>query len=280
MREMSEILRTAFNRALRRENRRAAPRRGRLERLAEFESTILGNTRQVVAYLPPGYDDQDERRYPVLYVQDGQNLFEADRSFIKGQHWRLGDAAEEAIAARTARPMIIVGIDNAGAARVHEYTPTRDEKRNAGGRAAEYGRMLTEELKPLIDARYRTIPDATAIGGSSMGALLALVLALREPHIFRGAAVMSPSVWWDDRALLREVDSAGAGVDRPRIWLDIGGREGREALTDARLLRDRLAARGWNQADLRFHVDRRGDHSERSWAIRARPMLEFLFPPE
>ncbi|HET7710419.1 MAG TPA: alpha/beta hydrolase-fold protein [Thermoanaerobaculia bacterium] len=276
---MSEVLRSAFRRALRRDNRRAAPRRGRLDRIDSFESAILGNSRKITVYLPPGYDDRDDRRYPVLYMQDGQNLFDPERAFIRGNHWRLGEAADDAIGERTASPMIIVGIDNAGIARVEEYTPTRDEKRNAGGRANDYGRMLIEELIPLIDRRYRTLPHETSIGGSSLGGLLSLFLVLRHPHLFRAGAVMSPSVWWDGRAILSEVDSSVQG-ERPRIWLDTGGKEGREALTDTRLLRERLMARGWNDETLRYVEDRRGDHSERAWAGRARPMLEFLFPPE
>ena len=124
-----------------------------------FTSAILGNSRQVTIYLPPGYDEQDER-YPVLYVQDGQNVFDPERAFIRGQHWRLREAADAAAAARTAMPAIIVGIDNAGSARIDEYTATVDEKRSTGGRGDDYLRMLVDELKPLVDGRYRTRTDA------------------------------------------------------------------------------------------------------------------------
>ena len=88
---------------------------------------------------------------------------------------------------------------------------------------------------------------------------------------------MSPSVWWDSRVILGEVDAFTG--PRPRVWLDVGGREGAEALRDVRALRDRLRAHGWDDRRLRFYEDRRGDHSERAWARRARMMLEFLFPP-
>jgi len=231
MRDMSDTLRTTFRRVFRLENRRAAVRPGRLDRIPAFESRILGNARDVTVYLPPGYDDRNDRRYPVLYMQDGQNLFEAHRAFIPGQHWRLSEAADEAIGARTAEPMIIVGIDNAGPSRIDEYAPTHDPKKKGGGRADDYARFLLEELKPQIDARYRTLPDGhhTAVGGSSLGGLLAMHIAAKYPDAFSRIAVMSPSVWWNDRVILREVDEF-AGPHRPRVWLDIGGREGAEAV--------------------------------------------------
>lgn len=269
--------RLALKRAFRLENRRTTIRKGRLDTL-QFASTVFGNTRQVTIYLPAGYDEHPELRYPVLYMSDGQNLFEAGRSFIPGQYWRLGEAADTLIGERKTRAMIIVGVDNTGAGRINEYTPSRDPKHKAGGRAGDYATMLLEELKPLIDETYRTLPDraGTAVGGSSLGGLLALHLALTHPNAFSAAAVMSPSVWWDNRVILDELDRFTGR--RPRIWLDTGGREGFEALKDVRALRDKLRSKGWGQGELKYHEDRRADHSERAWAARAPMMLEFLFP--
>ena len=277
---MSEALRATFRRVLRLENRRAAIRPGRLERIHGFESNILGNKRDVTIYLPPNYDERQDQRYPVLYMQDGQNLFDAERAFIPGQHWQLKEAADAAIGERTASPMIIVGIDNAGIARADEYTPVRSEKHKAGGRADDYTRMIVEELKPVIDERFRTLPDAasTGIAGSSLGGLVSLHAALTRPEVFGRVASMSPSVWWADRAILKTVD-AYRGPALPRLWTDIGGREGMEALHDARALRDRITAKGWRDDRFRYYEDRRADHSERAWQRRVRSVLEFLFPP-
>jgi predicted alpha/beta superfamily hydrolase len=251
MRPMRVTLREAFARML--PNRRRALRRGTLERFP-FDD------RQITVYLPPGHGD---REYPVLYMQDGQNLFDDERSFAR-HSWRLHEAADAAIGARTAAPMIIAGIDHAGEARIDEYTTD------------DYGRMLLEQIKPVIDGKYRI--RGTAIGGSSLGGLVSLRLGLRHPEVFTSLAVMSPSVWWNDRVVLTEVD-AFVGP-RPRIWLDIGWREGRRALDDARLLRERLRANGWTDANLRYYEDRRGDHSEWAWGRRAKMMLEFLFAPD
>jgi len=175
--------------------------------------------------------------------------------------------------------MIIAGIDNTNT-RIDEYTPTHDAARNAGGKADDYARMIIEELKPVIDAGYRTLPGAadTALGGSSLGGLATLYIGLTHPAVFGHLAVMSPSVWWDNRAILTTLDHFSS-PRRPRIWLDFGGREGVEGMTDARLLRDRLRSKGWtNEADFRYFEDRRADHSERAWAKRVPDVLEFLFP--
>ena len=277
--DKSGTLRSAFRRVLQFENKRAAIRPGRLERIAGFESAILGGPRHLTVYLPAGYDEKPERRYPVLYMQDGQNLFDAERAYVPGQHWRVAEAADAAIGERTASAMIIVGVDHAGVARMDEYTPVRDAKHDGGGRADDYGRMLAEELKPMIDARFRTIADRehTAIAGSSLGGLVSLYLLLTRGDLFGRGAAMSPSIWWGNRAVLATLENFAG--EPPRLWLDIGGREGLEALQDARAARDRIARKGWGDS-FRFYEDRRADHSERAWASRIRRVLEFLFPPE
>ncbi|HEX9160785.1 MAG TPA: alpha/beta hydrolase-fold protein [Thermoanaerobaculia bacterium] len=277
---MRETLRSTFRRAVRFVNRRTAVRAGRLDRIAGFESKILENTRDITIYVPAGYDERGDRRYPVLYMQDGQNLFEAERSFA-GHSWRLREAADDAIGERTASPMIIVGVDNAGTARIDEYAPTHDPIKNGGGRADDYARMLLEELKPLIDSRYRTMTDGetTGIGGSSLGGLVSMHVALAHPEAFGRVAALSPSVWWHDQVILREIDEFRS-ERRPWVWLDAGGREGAEAISGAKALRDRLRARGWTEENLQYHEERRGDHSERAWAGRARKVLEFLYPPQ
>jgi predicted alpha/beta superfamily hydrolase len=276
MREMRDTLRATFSRVLGLENRRGAPRQGRLERIEAFHSKILDNARHITIYLPPGYERGDTA-YPVLYMQDGQNLFDPQRAFIAGQHWRLDEAADRVISERSASPMIIVGIDHGGPERIHEFTPTYDPSRKVGGRAGDYARMLIEELKPLIDSHYRTIPNDTGAGGSSLGGLLALHLGLTRPDVFSRVAVMSPSVWWNNRAILQEFDRFQG--PRPKMWVDVGGREGKDTLRDARTLRDRLQEKGWTRADFAYLEDPRGDHSERAWARRARKVLEFLYPP-
>ena len=274
---MSETLRATFRRVMKLENRRAAVRHGRVERITDFKSAIFGNTREITIHLPAGYDDREDRRYPTLYAQDGQNLVDPHRSFIPGQHWRLTEAADAAIGERTASPMIIVAVDHAGVGRIDEFTPTHDKRHKGSGRADDYARLLIEELKPVIDERFRTLPRDNGVLGSSLGGLVSLHLVLKRRDVFSRAAVMSPSVWWDGKTILRTAEEF-AGPP-PRLWLDIGGREGKEALNDVRLLRDVLLKKEWSKKTFRYYEDRRGDHSERAWARRVRLALEFLFPP-
>ena len=245
-----------------------------------FESNFLHDARNLVVYVPPGYDSEPGRRYPVLYLHDGQNLFEGATAFVPGQDWRVDDTAEALIAAGQVEPLIIVGIYNTGVRRIHEYTPTRDRKHKAGGEADLYGRMLREELKPFIDRTYRTLPDPanTGLGGSSLGGLVTLYLGLQHPDILGKLAVLSPSVWWDGRVILKLVRMTDP---KPRltIWLDIGTREGGNTVRDARALRDELVRAGWQlDADLRYAEIPEAGHNEASWAERVGPFLEYLFP--
>lgn len=246
-----------------------------------FQSRHLPDDHSVIVYLPPGYEESPQRRYPVLYMQDGQNLFDEETAFA-GNEWHVDETAQRLIAEGLIAPLIIVGIWNAGEARVDEYTPTFDSSQEAGGKANLYARMLIEELKPHIDATYRTRPEPehTGIGGSSLGALLALHLALTHPSTFRRVAALSPAIWWDGRILVREVLTL---AERPplRIWLDAGTAEGKEVIDDARLLRDALLARGWRlDHDLRYLESEGAGHDESAWASRMPQVLQYLFPPD
>jgi predicted alpha/beta superfamily hydrolase len=252
-----------------------------LRRHPRFPSSILALERDVVVYLPPGYD-ADDKPCPVLYMHDGQNLFDPETAHVRGQHWRMGETADALIAAGTVPPLIVVGVANTGAARIHEYTPTRDA-RLGGGLAHDYGRFLVEELKPFIDTNYRTRtePECTGLGGSSLGGLVTLHIGLSRPDVFGALAVMSPSVWWDRRVILRTVRAA-----RPkpalRLWVDMGTAEGRRALDDARLLKAALVGSGWVLGrDLHYAEYEGGTHSEQAWAARSGAVLTWLFgqPP-
>lgn len=261
-----------------------APRDGRsltgdVRLLAAFESVVLKNRRDVLVYLPPGYDADAPRRYPVLYLHDGQNVFDSSTSYV-GQEWGVDETAERLIHEGRMAPAIIVAVYHAGVARADEYAPTRDLRKDAGGLADGYTTFLVSELKPYIDREFRTLPDGanTAVGGSSLGGLVTLHLGLRLPRVFGALAVLSPSIWWDRRAMLMRV-AALPGRLPWRIWLDVGTAEGRDTVRNARALRGVLQSKGWVAGeDLRYLEVQGATHSEAAWAARIEDLLLFLFP--
>ncbi len=244
-----------------------------------FHSEILPDDRIISVYLPQQYDSEPERRFPVFYLHDGQNLIDPQTSFVAGHTWRAGSTADQMNWDGKAEPMIMVGIANTGLRRMAEYTPTRDY-RLGGGAGHAYGRLLTEELKPFIDSHFRTIPDAanTGLGGSSLGGLITLYVGLEYPNVFGKLAVLSPSVWWNQRSILGFV-AEYESLPRPRIWLDIGTSEGTRHVRDTELLHRRLVQQGWIQGtELQLLKAPGGVHSEDAWAARFDLVLEFLFP--
>ncbi|MFN2516988.1 MAG: alpha/beta hydrolase, partial [Pyrinomonadaceae bacterium] len=227
-----------------------------------------------------------EKRYPVLYLHDGQNLFDGATSFIPGQEWRIDETAQSLIAAGKIEPIIIVGINNTGKDRVNEYTPMEDAKFKMGGKADLYGRMILEELKPFIDANYRTLKGAkhTGLGGSSLGGLVSLYLGLKYPDVFNRIAVISPSVWFANRQIMHYVEALPK-KPKVRIWMDIGTKEGttpeqsQQNVNDARLLEKALIRKGWKpEKDLRYFEAEGAKHNESAWAARVESILTFLFP--
>ena len=246
-----------------------------------FPSVYLPDKRDIVVYVPPGYDEQPERTYPVLYLQDGQNLFDPRTSFVPGQTWQVREQADEAIRAGEVEPLVIVGIANTGDRRLAEYTHERDWQRG-GGEAAQYGLTLTREILPWIATRYRVRTDreSTGLGGSSLGGLVSLYLGLRYATWFGKLAILSPSVWWNHKSILGYVNEHAPGIwDRPRVWLDVGDKEGKRTVHDAESLFRRLKANHWRAGEsLHFEKVHGGTHDEASWARRVKPMLRFLFP--
>ena len=176
--------------------------------------------------------------------------------------------------------MIIVGVYHAGEKRINEYTPTRDAKNKAGGKAETYLDALVNEFKAFSDEHYRTLtgPQNTGVGGSSLGGLIALYTGLQRPDVFGKVAAMSPSVWWDRRYVVRMMKHM---LLKPRlsVWLDIGTEEGAKTLADVRAMKKALEARGWVEGqDLRYLEVKGAAHDEGAWADRVGDVLTALFP--
>ena len=253
----------------------------RLRQLRGFRSAYLPDERDVLVWLPPVYGNEPERRFPVLYLHDGQNLFDGRTSYVTGRTWRAHATADRLTRERLIEPLILVGINNTGVRRMAEYTPTPDP-RFGGGEGPLYGRLIVDELQPLINESFRTLsePSNTGLAGSSLGGLISLFLGLSYPQAFGKLGVLSPSVWWNHREILARVGAANPNP-RPRIWLDMGMSEGLRHLRDTDLLHHRLASRGWkDERDLRYLRVPGGLHDEDAWARRFPRVLQWLFPPK
>ena len=253
----------------------------RLERY-RFHSAILPDPHErcVGVYLPLAYEAEPDRSFPVFYLHDGQNLFDDRTAYVPGHSWKAQATADRLAEAQEIEPVILVGVANTGLRRMAEYTPTRDFKL-AGGEGHSYGRLLIEELKPLIDRNYRTRPDAasTAIGGSSLGGLISLFLGFEHPDVFGNVAAMSPSIWWNNRSILSFIESPEPPPNL-RIWLDMGMNEGARHLRDTDYLFRVLKRMGWREdVDLAYQRVPDAVHSEDAWAERFHNVLRFLFPP-
>jgi predicted alpha/beta superfamily hydrolase len=242
----------------------------------ELASPQLGGARHILAYLPPSLaasGPETDRRYPVLYFHDGQNVFDEHTSFSGEWH---ADEALEALG-EEGLEAIVVAIPNGGEARMDEYNPWRDSRRRLGGRGDAYLGWLVGHVKPLIDRSFptRTEREATGIVGSSMGGLISLYGLMAFPSVFGLAGVMSPSLGWNEHRVLEMVEEGL--VPESRIHLDAGGREWKGMLPEARRLRDLLIARGF-AADRTLHYveERQGVHRESAWARRLPDALRFL----
>lgn len=246
---------------------------GNVRRLAGVESPQLGNTRDLFVYLPPSYQTSG-RHYPVIYMHDGQNLFDAAMSFAG--EWHVDDTMERL--AGEGVEAIIVGIPNMGPARTDEYSPFRDPKAG-GGKGDAYLSFVVDTVKPLVDARFRTArePSHTGIMGSSMGGLISLYAVLRRPDVFGFAGVMSAAIWFAGGAIVEFARTQPPL--RSRIYLDTGTGEGRAQVRQTRQLARELRARAVRpRLQLRYVEARDAGHNEAAWAARFERAVRWLLP--
>jgi predicted alpha/beta superfamily hydrolase len=254
-------------------------------RLHEFSSRIFHNTRFLRVWLPPGYDDPDNagRHYPVFYLNDGQNLFESATSF-NGVEWQVDETADRLIREGVVPPMIFVGIDNTGRSRMREYMPHRSlHPMIVRIHGTRYPAFLFKEVFPFVARNYRiaTGPENTGLGGSSLGALIALYTVAVRPGVIGRLLLESPSLWASNRQLIWQ----SRGVKRwpERVVLATGtaeaGRRDKDQsmVDDVRELAGILRRAGLNDTRLRLVIDDGAAHHESAWARRFPEALAFLF---
>ena len=258
---------------------------GSLKVYQMLRSPQLKNERDILVCLPPSYS-QSERHYPVIYMQDGQNLFDQEASYAG--EWQVDETM--AVLTKEGLEAIIVGIPNAGRDRLAEYSPFPDMK-HGGGRGDDYLAFVVNTVKPLIDQSFRSRPERehTGIFGSSMGGLISLYAYFRHSQCFGFAGMMSPSVWFARPALSAYLRAAP--FIPGKLYLDVGTQEYSYQLSDRilfrlrsrryvsvmRLLRKLLQEMGYQEGrDLRYVEDKGAGHSEAAWARRLPEALRFL----
>jgi predicted alpha/beta superfamily hydrolase len=256
--------------------------KGDVRVLTGLESPQLNNKRDILVYLPQSYNRSD-LHYPVLYMHDGQNLFDAVTSFAG--EWHVDETMEalglEGIEA------IVVGIPNAGEKRLDEYSPF-DQPRIGGGQGEQYLSFIAETLKPIIDADFRTCPERehTGLIGSSMGAFISIYGFFHYPQTFGMVGVMSPSFWFARGAIYTYVENAPFSPGK--IYLDVGTREhggsrsvlkahSRRYYASVRRMQRILVKKGYRpRRDLLYVEEKWAGHEEQAWARRLPAAIRFL----
>jgi predicted alpha/beta superfamily hydrolase len=254
-------------------------------RIHEFESRIFRNRRFLRVWLPPDYDEASnlDRRYPVFYLNDGQNLFESLSAFA-GVEWQVDESADRLIREGVVPPMIIVGIDNAAKNRIREYMPHRSlQPIRLRVQGSRYPDFLTREVMPFVARNYRLAsgPGNTGLGGSSLGALIALYTAIVRTGLIGRLLLESPSLWAANRQLMRASRRVKNWPDR--VFLACGTAEAgrpdknQSVIDDVREMAGILRRAGFDDKHLRVVIEEGGTHSESAWGRRFPEALTFLF---
>jgi len=259
---------------------------GRYERRYKaFHSAALGNDRGVWVYLPPSFDENPLARYPVLYMHDGQNLFDPDYAFGR-RTWRVAETLEAGINALDPAvwlpEVVVIGPENTGR-RIYEYTPTPDDAEYPGGGGGDlYLRFLRDELKPAIEkdpllaGRLYTDRAHTVLAGSSLGGLITAYAGVKQPDVWSRLGIFSPSTFWDSGYILGAVAGAASLSPRwARVYVDSG--QPGDGYEGTAMLADRYRAIGYrDDNDLKYVVAPGALHNEDAWAARLPAALRFL----
>lgn len=254
--------------------------KGTYEKRWTFASTTLGNSRGIWVYLPPTYLENARARFPVVYMHDGQNLFDASTAF-GGNEWKVDETMDAAAETGAFREAIVVGPENT-ARRIYEYTPTKDPGYPDSGGGPLYLSFLVDELKPKVDAELRTLPgrEHTVLMGSSLGGLVSSWAGTQRADVFGLIGAMSPSTWWDSTVLLTMIPASKTPLPL-RAYVDSGDSgASSDDLANTAKLADAYRAKGFvDGKTLEYVVQKGATHSEVYWAQRLPHALEFLLGP-
>ena len=249
---------------------------------ASFTSTVLPSTRGVWVYLPASYTENTLAKFPVLYMHDGQNLFDPNTAF-GGNEWKVDETLDAAAEDGSIRETIVIGVENTSD-RINELTPTYDASEMAGGKADKYLRMIVEEIKPMVDGALRTLTtrDQTAIMGSSLGGLVSVYAGVTRADAFSIVGAMSPSTWWDGTMILGAVGTMPMRTSKPTLVYVDSGNAGpsNDDVRNTAALAQKLRDVGYvDGTTLKYVVQNGGQHNEIYWAERLPAALAFMMGP-
>ena len=228
-----------------------------------FSIPQLNTTRKIWIYFPPDYSNSN-KRYPVIYMQDAQNLFNEATSF--SGEWKVDETLNQLF--KDGKPTaIVVGIENGGAERIDEYSPWKNEK-YGGGKGDAYTEFLAKTLKPYIDKTYRTLPQAknTALIGSSMGGLISFYAGLKYPDQFGKLGIFSPSFWFDFKDLNFFLNKNVKKLKSTQFYFLSGTKESEDMVSDIQKIIPILLKKGVPKTNIRTKFDEDGTHSETYWS--------------
>ncbi len=240
-----------------------------------FPMQQLNKSRRIWIYLPTDYSTRLNKRYPVLYMHDGQNLF--DNSTAYNGEWEV-DETLQALQNKGDSGIIVVGIDNGGGERIDEFSPWKNSE-YGGGKGKDYLDFVAFSLKPVIDMLYRTKPEPeqTAMMGSSMAGLITLYAAFRYDKIFSKFGVFSPALWFSDS--IYQLPRLSGSQNNSKIYLLSGILESSTQAQETYSMRDSLLANGFSKERLRCELKNDGTHSEWFWKREFADCYSWLFDP-
>lgn len=237
-----------------------------------FAMPGLNRSRQVRLYLPPGYASSD-KRYPVLYMHDGQNVFDEATAFAG--EWGVDETLNE-LAASGQLELIVVAIDNGGEQRITELNPV-DHPKYGKAEGKAYVEFIANTVKPYIDQQYRTLADAknTGIMGSSLGGLISHYAILQFPEVFGVAGIFSPSYWITGEQV-SWFENQGAATDA-RLYFYMGGDEGDSMVPDVERVYQAVLAKGHPKQLTQYHLTEDAGHNEAAWRAEFKTAVAWLF---
>jgi predicted alpha/beta superfamily hydrolase len=253
-----------------------------------LKSEIFGNERKVRVLLPAGYGEaaNKDRRYPVLYLLDGQNVFDACLSEVSHHEWSADEAVRQLVADKKIPPLIVVGVDHTGKDRAREYLPYKDFVGNPDmdePAGKQFPDFMTKEVMRLVDGSYRTLTGAanTGIGGSSYGGVASLYALLAKPNAFGYGLIESPVLWVGMGQLVRDTNPLAA---MPRkVFVAFGGKEASDPHISQKMIglvrqvESNFHAAGYDETNFRVVIEPNAGHTEAAWEKRLPNALTFLF---